>query len=117
MLPRNTVKKCYNGRMLSVRHNRLTGGRELHLGDVPVEACIVPIGRAHVRERCDWQLWVARAPGCPATLDKSPTRLAVESRLRAWLLRRCRRCLFTMSFEELCSAAELASGTTTRRAR
>ena len=103
--------------MLSVRHNRLTGGCELHLHDVPVEARIVPLGRAHAREGCDWQLWVARAPGCPATPDKSPTRLAVESRLRAWLLRRCRRCLFTMSFEQLCSAARLASRAVIRRDR
>ena len=103
--------------MLSVRHNRLTGGCELHLHDVPVEARIVPLGRAHARGACDWQLWVAKVPGSPATLDKSPTRLAIESRLRAWLVRHYHRCLFTMSFGQLCSVAQLTSRTAARRYR
>jgi hypothetical protein len=30
----------------------------------------------------------------------------IESHLRAWLLRRYRRCLFTLRFAELCAIAE-----------
>ena len=98
-----------------MRYNGLTGERELRLHGVPVEARIVPLGRTRAEGPRDWQLWVARAPGCPATADKSPMRLAVESRLRAWFLGRFHRCLFTMSFEELCSVARLAGRTTSRR--
>ena len=101
--------------MLSLRYNRLTGEHELHLSNVPAEARIVPLRRARAEGSRDWQLWVARSPGCPATVDKSPMRLLVESRLRAWLLGRFHRCLFTMSFEELCSVARLAGRTAARR--
>ena len=48
----------------------------------------------------DWRLWV-QLPGKPASLLKSPTRLLIESRLRAWVLRRCGRCLPTLEFAEL----------------
>src|SRR3954454_634853 len=47
----------------------------------------------------DWRLWVERA-GKPS-LSKSPTRLLIESQLRAWVLRQSKRCLVTLSFDEL----------------
>src|SRR4051812_11785127 len=48
----------------------------------------------------DWRLWVA-PPGRSASRQKSPTRLLIESQLRAWVLRRCGRCLPTLTFAEL----------------
>ena len=47
----------------------------------------------------DWRLWVER-DGKPS-LSKSPTRLLIESQLRAWVLRQSKRCLATLSFDEL----------------
>src|SRR3982750_349058 len=42
-----------------------------------------------------------------ATLtQKSPTRLLIESQLRAWVLRRCGRCLPTLAFAELVRLTE-----------
>lgn len=53
-----------------------------------------------INEIPDWRLWVAR-PGKPASLSKSPTRLLIESQLRAWVLRQSKRCLATLTFAEL----------------
>src|SRR4051812_47332565 len=47
----------------------------------------------------DWRLWV-EYHGKPS-LGKSPTRLLIESQLRAWVLRQSKRCLATLNFAEL----------------
>src|SRR5919205_1839076 len=52
----------------------------------------------------DWRLWVERN-GKPS-LSKSPTRLLIESQLRAWVLRQSKRCLATLSFAELTRLAQ-----------
>jgi hypothetical protein len=64
----------------------------------------------------DWQLWVRRGPGFPARTGKSPVRLAIESRLRAWILSRYKRPLFTLRFDELCRIAEHEGGGFSERA-
>ena len=69
----------------------------------PVEAWISP-RPAGSRSGTDWALWVRRG-AAPATSEKCPLRLEIESRLRAWLLRRYRRRLFATSFRELCEVA------------
>ncbi len=56
-------------------------------------------------EISDWRLWV-ELPGKRPSLSKSPTKLAIESRLRAWTLRRCGRCLATLTFAELVCLAK-----------
>jgi hypothetical protein len=48
----------------------------------------------------DWRLWL-HEPGKAPSLSKSPTRLLIESQLRAWVLRQSKRCLVTLSFNEL----------------
>src|SRR4051794_9852816 len=48
----------------------------------------------------DWRLWV-EVLGKRPSLSKSPTRLLIESQLRAWVLRQGKRCLATLSFAEL----------------
>ena len=53
----------------------------------------------------DWRLWV-QLHGRPASVQKSPTKLLVESQLRAWVLRRCGRCLPTLTFAELVRIAQ-----------
>lgn len=88
-----------------LRYNRLSGRRELHLRGVAVEARIVSAERTAEGAR-DWQLWVARVPCSPATLEKSPMRLLVESRLRSWLLSRYRCRLLASRFATLCRIAE-----------
>ena len=55
----------------------------------------------------DWRLWVEH-DGKPS-LTKSPTRLFIESQLRAWVLRQSKRCLATLTFAEL---QRLAQGLT-----
>jgi hypothetical protein len=52
----------------------------------------------------DWQLWFVR--NGVALTGKCQLRLEIESRLRAWLLRRYHRPLATMSFADLCAIAE-----------
>src|SRR3954469_19225155 len=59
-------------------------------------------------EISDWRLW-GEVPGRPASLSKSPTRLLIESQLRAWVLRQSKRCLATLTFNEL---QRLAQGLT-----
>lgn len=102
---RNFVKKWYNEGMLVSRYNRLSKRWELQLRGVPVEARITP-AEWRVESTRDWQLWVAQAPGLPATLEKSPMRLSIESRLRAWLLRRYRCRLWASRFATLYRIAE-----------
>jgi hypothetical protein len=55
----------------------------------------------------DWRLWVER-DGKPS-LSKSPTRVLIESQLRSWVLRQSKRCLATLTFNEL---QRLAQGLT-----
>lgn len=87
--------------VVSLGHDRKQP--RLYIRDVPVTAWIEP--RAGVRGEADWTLWIERhgRPSCA----KSPTRLEVESRLRAWLLRRYHRPLGTLSFAKLRQIAEL----------
>src|SRR5215212_2615441 len=93
--------------MLSLEHSTMTG--EVRL------VVTTGIARAWIsyyppqfdpRDRHDWRLWVKRHPDEPALARKSPTRLAIESRLRAWLLQRFRRRLRDLRFAELCQIAE-----------
>jgi hypothetical protein len=62
----------------------------------------------------DWRLWVQRAPHLLPQAGKSPTRLLIESRLRAWLLQRFHRKLRDLRFEELCAIAAAAKKHPTR---
>src|SRR4051794_35255043 len=52
----------------------------------------------------DWRLCVERDG--KASLNKSPTRLLIESQLRSWVLRHSKRCLATLTFAELFRLAE-----------
>src|SRR3954451_22448812 len=52
----------------------------------------------------DWRLWVERE-GKPS-VSKSPSRLLIESQLRAWVLRQSKRCLVTLTFAELSRLAQ-----------
>ena len=52
----------------------------------------------------DWRLSV-EYHGKPS-LAKSPTRLLIESQLRAWVLRQSKRCLATLTFDELMRLAQ-----------
>ena len=61
----------------------------------------------HVEEPHDWRLYVQRVPELPPSAGKSPTRLLIESRLRAWLLQRFRRRLSDLRFAELREIAEM----------
>ncbi len=74
----------------------------LYIRGAPVTAWIEP--GTGVRGETGWTLWIERhgQPSCA----KSPTRLEVESRLRAWLLRRHHRPLATLSFARLRQIAE-----------
>jgi hypothetical protein len=47
----------------------------------------------------DWRLWVERQR--KPSLSKSPTRLLIESQLRSWVLRQSKRCLITLTYDEL----------------
>src|SRR4051812_17471143 len=55
----------------------------------------------------DWRLRVEYHD--KPSLAKSPTRLLIESQLRAWVLRQSKRCLATLTFDEL---KRLAQGLT-----
>src|SRR4051812_42823727 len=100
--------------MLILRHHPKTGQKYLAIRNDFAKAWIEHYPRLgdhleHLGEIPDWRLWVA-PPGRPANRLKSPTRLLIESQLRAWVLRRCGRCLPTLSFAELCSIAQLQAG-------
>ncbi|MBX3671002.1 MAG: hypothetical protein KF778_21610 [Rhodocyclaceae bacterium] len=86
--------------VVSLRHDRAQP--RLYLRGVPVTAWIEP--RAGMLGDIDWTLWIERhgRPSCA----RSPARLAVESRLRAWLLRRYHRPLATLSFARLRQIAD-----------
>jgi|SRR4051794_24280545 len=91
--------------MLSLHHHPQTGQEYLAIRNDFAKAWIEHYPRLgdqleRLGEIPDWRLWVA-LPGRPASRQKSPTRLLIESQLRAWVLRRCGRCLPTLTFDEL----------------
>ena len=104
--------------MLSLQDNLLIGEKRIviHTGIAPAWISYYP-PQFDPRDRHDWRLWVKRKPYEPALARKSPTRLAIESRLRAWLLQRFRRRLSDLRFAELCQIAELARKNPTPRRR
>lgn len=90
--------------MLHAWQHPRTGEVRLYIPGVPVDAWIsadAPIGQLR---GSDWVLWV-RA-GNKTTAEKSPTRLFVESRLKAWLYGRVGRTLYTLRFRDLAKLAE-----------
>src|ERR687883_1676083 len=96
--------------MLSLRHHPKTGQEYLAIRNDFARAWIEHYPRLgdhleHLGEIPDWRLWVA-LPGRPASRQKSPTRLLIESRLRAWVLRRFRRRLSDLRFEQLRQIAQ-----------
>src|SRR5690242_13460678 len=96
--------------MLILRHHPQTGQEYLAIRNDFAKAWIEHYPRLgdhleHLDEIPDWRLWVA-SPGRPASRQKSPTRLLIESRLRAWLLQRFRRRLSDLRFDELYRIAE-----------
>src|SRR3954454_24159230 len=91
--------------MLNLHHHPQTGQEYLTIHNDFARAWIEHYPRLgdhleHLDERPYWRLWV-NLPDRPASRQKSPTRLLIESRLRAWVLRRCGRCLPTLAFAEL----------------
>ncbi len=92
--------------MLTPRYHGFENELRLHIKYEGAEAWIAHIPRRDPDQVVNWQLWVRAKPGQPARTDKSPLRLAIESRLRAWLLRRYRRCLRTLDFAQLRAIAE-----------
>src|SRR3954453_22566964 len=96
--------------MLFIEHDSTTGQARLVIRNDFAKAWIehyprLGDGLERLGEIPDWRLWVA-PPGRPASRQKSPTRLLIESRLRAWVLRRCGRCLPTLTFDELVRIAQ-----------
>src|SRR3954464_3315469 len=96
--------------MLIVRHHPQTGHLYLIIRNDFARAWVEHYPRLgdsleHFGEIPDWRLWVA-PPGRPASRQKSPTRLLVESQLRAWVLQRSGRGLPTLVFAELVQLAE-----------
>src|ERR671928_627571 len=97
--------------MLALYHDPETGQDRLVIRNPFAEAWIIHYPRltedfGHVNEARDWRLYVHRAPHLPPWAGKSPTRLLIESRLRAWLLQRFRRRLSGLRFDELCVIAQ-----------
>ena len=86
--------------MLHLWHNPRTHEPRLYIQGVPCEAWIAegPYGTG-------WVLWVRHRPHSPASQEKCPTQIEIASRLRAWLLHRYHRRLFTTSFRELYAIA------------
>src|ERR671927_1481642 len=96
--------------MLVLHHHPQTGQEYLAIRNDFAKAWIEHYPRLgdhleHLGEIPDWRLWV-KLPDRAASRQKSPTRLLIESRLRAWVLRRCGRCLPTLSFAELVRLAQ-----------
>src|SRR3954447_26926360 len=96
--------------MLNLRHHPQTGQLYLTIRNDFARAWVEHYPRLgdsleRLGEIPDWRLWVA-PPGRPASRQKSPTRLLIESQLRAWVLRRCGRCLPTLAFAELVRLAQ-----------
>ena len=104
--------------MLSLEHNSFTGETRLVIqtGLAPAWISYYP-PIFDPRDRHDWRLYVKRKPDEPALARKSPTRVLIESRLRAWLLQRFHRRLRDLSFEEPCAIAQGKHPTPKRRVR
>ena len=93
--------------MLSVHHNQLTGEVCLLIKTDLAQAWISYYPAAFFpRDGHDWRLQVRLSPHEPVLGRKSQTGLMIESRLRAWLLRRYRRRLRDLRFAELRAIAE-----------
>src|SRR5919202_298253 len=104
--------------MISLENNPSVGEKRLiiHTGIAPAWISYYP-PQFDPRDRHDWRLWVKRHPNEPALARKSPTRLAIESRLRAWLLQRFHKRLSDLRFAELCAIAQAAQKSPTVRRR
>jgi hypothetical protein len=92
--------------MLDPGRENFTGELRLYIHSKHGKAWIGAVSRRSPDDRINWCIWVHHQPGLPARTCKSPRRLLIESELRSWLLRRYRRCLFTLTFAELCRIAE-----------
>ena len=97
--------------MLFINHDTATGQVRLIIRNPFAKAWIMHYPRLtedfrRIEEPHDWRLYVQRAPELPPSAGKSPTRLLIESRLRAWLLQRFRRRLPDLRFAELRQIAE-----------
>ena len=95
---------CYNSIMLHLWQHPRTGETRLCIRGVSAEAWIsAEVPRGEARHGRGWVLWVRT--GKNLTLENCPARLEVQSLLRAWLIQRYRKPLFTLSFAELCDIA------------
>ena len=103
--------------MLSLRCDGFENESRLHILYEGAETWISQIPRRHPDQKINWQLWVRHKPGLPARTGRSPLQLEIESRLRAWLLRRYRRCLRMLDFAKLCLIAEREARTAQRGRR
>ena len=101
--------------MLSLEHSSLTGEVRLLIKTDIAQAWISYY--PSLSDPRDWRLWVRRKPHEPALCRKSPTRLLIESRLRAWLLQRFRRRLRDLRFAELREIAARAEKNPTPKRR
>jgi hypothetical protein len=95
--------------MLSLGREHFTGELRLYIRCERGEAWIAQIPRTNPEQKINWAIWVRPRAGAAARTSKSPLRLAIESQLRAWLLRRYQRCLRTLNFAELRSIAEMGT--------
>jgi hypothetical protein len=96
--------------MLTYRYHDFLGEDRLYIRYEGAEAWIAHIPRRNPDQKINWAIWVRPRPGAAARTSKSPLRLLIESQLRAWLLRRYKRCLRTLDFAELRRVAERESG-------
>src|SRR5918997_3999067 len=103
--------------MLSLEHIDAIGGVRLVIKTNIASAwiCYYPPS-FNTAYGTDWRLYVVHKLHEPARSTKSPTRLLIESHLRAWLLQRFRKRLSDLRFAELCQIAEqgLVSGQNAR---
>jgi hypothetical protein len=90
--------------MLSLDRDNFLDEERVYIHFPGVETWISRHPRRDLEHGPDWRLWVRRA-GDVARTGKSPTRLAIESQLRAWILRHFRRPLCSLCFEEIRSIA------------
>jgi hypothetical protein len=89
--------------MLHAWRHPKTGELRLYVRGVPTEAWISTNAPHGSLRGADWALFVRS--GSTATAEKCPTRLAVESCLRAWFLSRYGRPLLTLRFHDLAKIA------------
>ncbi len=89
--------------MLHAWQHPKTGELRLYVRGLPTEAWISAEAPERWLRGEDWALFVRS--GGTATAEKCPTRVAVESRLKAWLLSRYGRPLLTLRFRDLAKIA------------